>query len=453
MLCSRKVVAGQASLENPGEVPIIAQSVRRSGDAFVTNVTLHPHTVWNQNPSPMNTKLTLLAPVVLLSNQLCTAQTNEAVVEDFKPSALNQPGKQYPQVNSERRVRTRVAAPQAISVLLDIGAVKYPLTKDSSGGWAGESKPQDEGFHYYQIWVDGAAVPDPGSLYFYGASRWGSGVEVPAQDQVFYSLKNAPHGQLAQTYFFSKSANANLHCFVYLPPDYEKDSSKRYPVLYLQHGGGEDETGWGAQGHAGLIMDNLIAEGKAKPFIIVMASSYVPGANIRGPAPAGGTNGPAPGSGGFSFNFSAFEHVLIDDLIPFIDANYRTLADQPHRAMAGLSMGGMQTHNITLAHLDMFSHIGLFSGGSVGTNEVTDVDAFKQKVKVLFVGYGSREIEPGARRGGGRGGFGGDPRANTEALKTAGVNAHFYVSPQTAHEWLTWRRCFHEFALLLFRDS
>jgi enterochelin esterase family protein len=235
--------------------------------------------------------------------------------------------------------------------------------------------------------------------------------------------------------------------------------------LYLQHGGGEDETGWGSQGRAGLIMDNLIAEGTAKPFIIVMAGSYVPGANsgrggARGGggtnsvARGGGTNGAAGrrGGGGFNFDFSAFEKVLTQDLIPFIDANYRTLADPRHRAMAGLSMGGMQTHNITLKHLDTFSNIGLFSGGSVGTNEVTDVNAFKKKVKVLFVGYGSREIGPGARRGGGRGGVGGDPKVNTETLKAAGVNAHFYVSPQTAHEWLTWRRCLHEFAPLLFKD-
>jgi enterochelin esterase family protein len=278
-------------------------------------------------------------------------------------------------------------------------------------------------------------------------------VEVPADDQDFYALKNVPHGQLTQTYYYSKSAKANLHCFIYTPPGYENNRSKRYPVLYLQHGGGEDETGWGAQGHAGLIMDNLIAEGKTKPFMIVMANSSVPGANLgRGAAPASGTNGAARGPGGFNFDFSAFEKVLVQDLIPFIDANYRTLADRSHRAMAGLSMGGMQTHNITLTHLDMFSHIGLFSGGSVGTNEVTNVNAFKKKVKVLFVGYGSREIEPGAIRGGGRGGVGGDPRANTEALKAAGVNARFFVSPHTAHEWLTWRRCLREFVPLLFQN-
>src|SRR5690349_7734591 len=172
------------------------------------------------------------------------AQTNQPAVEDFKPSSLNQPGKQYPQVNSERRVRARIVAPQAQSVMLDIGAVKYPLTKGEDGAWVGASIPQDEGFHYYQIVVDGAQVPDPNTLYFYGASRWGSGVEVPARDADFYALKNVPHGQIRETLFFSKRAESALRCYVYTPPDYEKNLTKRYPVLYLQHGGGEDETGW-----------------------------------------------------------------------------------------------------------------------------------------------------------------------------------------------------------------
>ena len=391
----------------------------------------------------MKTRMLALS---LLAAFSAIAQTHQPAVEDFKPSSLNQPGKQYPQVNSERRVRARVVAPQAQGVMLDIGAVKYPLTKDEDGAWVGESRPQDEGFHYYQILVDGAAVPDPGSLFFYGASRWGSGVEVPAHDQEFYALKNVPHGQLCQTLYFSKSANATLRCFVYTPPDYEKDPSTRFPVLYLQHGGGEDETGWGSQGHAGLIMDNLIAAGKTKPFIIVMANSYVPGsAGPGGPAPRGASGG-GPGRGGFRFNFSAFERVLIDDLIPFIDANFRTLANQPNRAMAGLSMGGMQTRQITLAHLDKFSHIGIFSGGSIASTNITDMAAFKEKVKVVFVSYGSREL------GGNRGGFGGDPKANTEALKAAGVNTYFYVSPDTAHEWQSWRRSLYQFAPLLFQD-
>jgi enterochelin esterase family protein len=381
----------------------------------------------------------------LLAGLPAMAQTNQPAVEDFKPSSLNQPGKRYPQVNSERRVRARVVAPQAQSVMLDIGAVKYPLTKGEDGAWVGESRPQDEGFHYYQLVVDGAQVPDPGSLYFYGASRWGSGVEVPAGDKDFYAVKDVPHGQLRQTLYYSKSANATLRCFVYTPPDYEKDLSGRYPVLYLQHGGGEDETGWGSQGHTGLIMDNLIADGKAKPFIIVMANSYVPGSAGpgRATAPAVTTNG-APsrsvtGPGGRRFDFGAFERVLIGDLIPFIDTNYRTLADQPHRAMAGLSMGGMQTRGITLANLDKFSHIGIFSGGSIALTNITDLPAFQEKVKMVFVSYGSREN-------------GAAGKANVEALKQAGINSVFYESPNTAHEWLTWRRSLYQFAPLLFKN-
>ena len=207
---------------------------------------------------------------------------------------------------------------------------------------------------------------------------------------------------LREVLYFAKSSNSTRRCFVYTPPDYDKDPNKRYPVLYLQHGAGEDETGWGNQGHANLIMDNLIAEGKAKPFIIVMENGGGIGGGRVGRGPSFAQTplvrrrtalrrvaAAAPADAWF--NFSAFEHVLIDDLIPYIDANYRTLADQPHRAMAGLSMGGMQTRVITLANLDKFSHIGIFSGGSISPTNITDMAAFKQKVKVVFVSYGSRE--------------------------------------------------------------
>jgi enterochelin esterase family protein len=406
----------------------------------------------------MKTISPILALGAILAGQVCTAQTNEPA-DDWKPATSNQQGKQYPQVNSERRVRARVVAPQAGSVQLDIGGVKYPLTKGEDGAWVGNSQPQDEGFHYYQIIIDGAQVPDPGSLYFYGASRFGSGIEVPAQDQDFYALKNVPHGQLREVHYSSKTNNSIRRCYVYTPPDYDKDPTKRYPVLYLQHGAGEDETGWGNQGHANLIMDNLIAAGKAKPFIIVMEN----GGGIGGPggrggrrgapptgAPsatppgatnsAGATNGAPPRGGRGGFNFSAFEHTLVDEVIPYIDSNFRTIADEPDRAMAGLSMGGMQTHNITLAHLDTFSHIGIFSGGSIAPSEITDMAGFKQKVKVAFCSFGSREAGSPAAK------------ANAEALKQAGVNSYFYESPQTAHEWQSWRRSLHEFAPLLFQE-
>jgi enterochelin esterase family protein len=408
--------------------------------------------------------LTLMVGSVGVFAQTNSTSSTAEPLNDWRPATSNQQGKQYPQVNSEGRVRARVIASQAQSVQLDLGGVKYPLIKGDDGVWTGISKPQDEGFHYYQLVIDGAQVPDPNSLYFYGAGRWGSGIEIPAKDEDFYALKNVPHGQLREVLYTATTSNSVRHCFVYTPPDYDKDPNQRYPVLYLQHGMGENETGWGNQGHANLIMDNLLAEGKAKPFIIVMEN----GGGIGGPrrdgpptnaAPAGAgsaTNGAARGPGGFGgrgFDFSAFEHVVIDDLVPYIDANYRTIPDQPHRAMAGLSMGGMQTHVIALAHLDTFSHIGIFSGGSVTTNEIPDLGAFKQKVKLVFVSYGSREIDPANRRSGGAPrGFGGDPKANTEALEAAGINCHFYVSPMTAHEWQSWRRSLHEFAPLLFQD-
>jgi enterochelin esterase family protein len=404
---------------------------------------------------PIIASLLVISSFALAQTNL-NIETNEPA-DDWKPATSNQQGKQYPQVNSEGRVRARVIASQAQSVQLDLGGVKYPLTKGDDGAWIGYSKPQDEGFHYYQIIVDGAQVPDPNSLYYYGASRWGSGIEVPAKDLDFYALKNVPHGQLREVLYFAKSTNSVRRCFVYTPPDYDKDPNTRYPVLYLQHGMGEDETGWGNQGHANLIMDNLLAEGKAKPLIIVMENGGGIGGARRGGPPtnaaptsaATATSGaPIRGPGGFggrSFNFGAFEHVLIDDLIPFIDANYRTIPDQPHRAMAGLSMGGMQTHTVTLAHLDTFSHIGMFSGGSITTNEITDMDAFKQKVKLVFVSYGSREVTGGRA-------MGANGKANADALNQAGVNSFYYESPLTAHEWQSWRRSLHAFAPLLFQN-
>ncbi len=373
--------------------------------------------------------------LLIVSGSICFAQTDQQTVkEDFKPSSTNQPGKEYPMVNSEGRVRTSISAPEADTVLLDIGAVKYNLTKDKNGVWTGESGPQDEGFHYYQIWVDGAAVPDPNSLYYYGAMRWGSGIEVPAHDQEFYELKNVPHGQISEIYFPSKSTNTSRRAFVYTPPDYEKNLDKRYPVLYLQHGYGENEYGWPNQGKANLIMDNLIAEGKAKPFIIVMTYGMTNDIKMGGMR---------------SFSIKPFQTVLIDELIPYIDANFRTLPDQPDRAMAGLSMGGFETKMVTLKNLDTFSNIGLFSGGNISSKDVANTPGFKEKVKLVFVSYGGREIDR-MKNGGGM--FGGDPQKDTEALSKEGINAHFYVSPKTAHEWQSWRRSLHEFAQLLFKD-
>lgn len=352
------------------------------------------------------------------------------VKEDFKPAVTNQPGKEYPQVNSEGRVRARIKAPEAKNVQLDIGGVKYDLVKDENGVWTGESAPQDEGFHYYQLNIDGASVPDPGSRYYYGAVRWGSGVDVPARDQDFYALKNVPHGHVHQILFPSESTNTSRRAYVYTPPGYDTDPSKKYPVLYLQHGFGENETSWPNQGHANLIMDNLIAQGKTKPFIIVMTYGMTNDIEF------GKLN---------EFDITPFQTVLIDELIPYVDMHFRTLANRDNRAMAGLSMGGMETRIITLANPDVFSYVGLFSGGSISPDDLKEHPDFKKNVKLLFVSYGSKELENPGR------GPWGDPRKNTEAVKKAGMNTRFYVSPGTAHEFQSWRRSLYQFAPLLFR--
>jgi enterochelin esterase-like enzyme len=382
----------------------------------------------------MKRNLTTTVLLLVLLCSLSLAQENQpAEANDWKSSSLNQFGQEYPQVDSERRARFRIHAPQAQSVSVNIGRTK--LTKDEDGYWVGISQPLDEGFHYYHLTIDGGTFNDPGTLNFFGSTRWESGIEIPAHDQDFYALKDVPHGRVQQILFPSKSTNTSRRAFVYTPPEYDKDLTKRYPVLYLQHGWGENEYAWSNQGRANLIMDNLIAEGKIRPFLIVM--TY------------GMTNNVRIGGGLRNFDIKPFQTVLVDELIPYVDANFRTLSDQPHRGMAGLSMGGMETKTITLNNLDKFSHIGLFSGGTFSMEDVNNTPGFKEKVKLAFVSYGSREL--GGNRGGRRG-FGGDPKANAEALKQAGINCVFYVSPDTAHEFLSWRRSLREIAPLLFKD-
>ena len=240
---------------------------------------------------------------------------------------------------------------------------------------------------------------------------------------------------MSQILFPSPSTGTQRRAFVYTPPEYDKNPSARYPVLYLQHGWGEDETAWSNQGHANLIMDNLIAAGKTRPFIIVM--TY------------GMTNDVRPGGLG-SFDIKPFQTVMIDELIPYVDSHFRTLSDQPHRAMAGLSMGGFETKLITFANLDTFAYIGLLSGGTISLDDVNKTPGFRDKVKLAFVSFGSRELEGG--RAGPPGQPRQDPRANAEALKASGFNSVFYVSPNTAHEFLSWRRSLREMAPLLFKD-
>ena len=363
------------------------------------------------------------------------------VVEDFKPSSVNQPGKEYPQVNSEGRVRARISAPEAKKVQLDIGGVKYDMVKDAEGVWTGESAPQDPGFHYYQLNIDGASVPDPGSKYFYGAGRRGSGIEIPAEDQEFYALKKVSHGLVSEKLYFSEITQDWRRCFVYTPPGYEKNLQTRYPVLYLQHGSFEDETGWPGQGRANLILDNLIAEKEAVPMIIVMDNGYA--FKPRELQTVSNPTRPA----------MVFEDVLKQEVIPMIDKEFRTKTGREHRAIAGLSMGANQTMRIIMNNLDKFAYYGGFSGtANYPSPDEIDVNTFldgafkdgkkvDQQLKVLWLGMGTKEPEV----------FPKSVAAFRNMLDKQGIEHTYYISEGTAHEWLTWRRSLHQYAQLLFK--
>lgn len=350
------------------------------------------------------------------------ASDTAVVKEDFRPSVLNQPGQQYPMVNSQGYARFRVVAPDAKSVIVSLGLGGRGgtvLRKDKEGVWVGTTDgPMDEGFHYYHLTIDGGVFNDPGTKNYYGSCRWESGIEIPAHDEDFYAMKQVPHGNVQQVYFYSKSTDTHRRAFVYTPPTYGKDK-KKYPVLYLQHGWGEDETAWSNQGHANLIMDNLIAEGKIEPFIIVMTygmTNDVKFGHIK------------------EFTAKEFETVLVDELIPYIDSNFRTQADKKHRAMAGLSMGGFETKLITLRRPEVFNYYGLLSGGTYAPDDITD----KKQVASIFISCGSKENPDGVTKA-------------VNDLKAAGFKTTSFVSPDTAHEFLTWRRSLYHMAQLLFK--
>ncbi|UKK61704.1 esterase [Prevotella communis] len=384
----------------------------------------------------------------------------KAEVEDFKPAISNQENKQFPAVNSKRQVRAQIMAPNAKFVGLDIAGKIYEMTKDENGLWTGTSEPQDEGFHYYQLNIDGASVPDPASLYYYGASRWGSGIEVPSADQDFWQVKNVPQGSVSEVFYWSTYTEKMRRCHVYLPAEYYTNPTKKFPVLYLQHGMGENEYGWAEQGHTAQILDNLIAEKKAVPCIIVMDN----GLNARRPGEQGGFGGPRPqrpqggaapqgqrrqgapgqagprrgGFGGFGGFSEGFKNVLFNDIIPMVEKNYRVIADPQHRAYAGLSMGGMQAREITLANPDKFAYVGSFSSGAWNVEQVKNSEGFAKNVKLLFMSGGGKENM-------------GCEEAAKKIHDELGMNAVGYESPGTAHEWHTWRRSLYQFAQLIFK--
>ena len=360
------------------------------------------------------------------------AADNYVPKNDWVPNPMNQPGQEYPQVNSEGFARFRVEAPDAKSVIVSLGLGGRGgtvLRKDKDGVWVGTTEgPMDPGFHYYHLTIDGGVVNDPGTHNYFGSCRWESGIEIPAPDQDFYAWrKDIPHGNIQQVNFWSESTGKMQTANVYLPYGYGKLvkgkngklTQERYPVLYLQHGWGENETSWPVQGKAGIIMDNLIADGKIKPFIVVMAYGL--------------TNDIKFGTIG-SFTAKEFETLLIDELIPHLDANFLTKPDKWNRALAGLSMGGMETKLITLRRPEVFGYWGLLSGGQYAPDEIKD----PKVVKYIFEGCGDKENPDGINK-------------SVADLKAAGYNAEGLISEGTAHEFLTWRRCLYQMAQSLFK--
>ena len=399
------------------------------------------------------------------------AQAYAQVPAGCTPNALNIPGAPFPCIYPDGRVMFRVSAADAQKVRVRMGQ-GFEMTKGADGLWSVTTMPLVEGFHYYTLAIDGSNVADPATRTFFGSGFYNSAIEVPARDADIYAAKDVPHGQVRQQWYFSKVTGQWRRAFVYTPPDYDTNSRGKYPVLYLLHGWGEDETGWTLQGHVELITDNLIAAGRAKPMLIVMdnLNAVRPGESAalyaaRGtltqavveppppagaPARAGGPGrgaAPAPGRGG-PLASEVFTEMMLADLVPMVERAYRVAPGRENRAMAGLSMGGAQTFGTALAHLDKFAYIGGFSGssgGGTGFDPKTtsggvyaDASAFNKKVRLLFLGIGGAE--------------GPNTRNFSDQLTKAGITNVYYESPGTAHEWLTWRRCFYEFAPRLFQS-
>ena len=368
---------------------------------------------------------------------------SNAVAQDLEgsiSSEYNIPEGQYPIVNKDLSATFRIQAPSAQSMQVDICGKKYPMTKDAAGIWEATTDPLVVGFHYYFLLIDGVSVVDPASQTFFGCGRMASGIEIlePKAESAYYSYqKDIPHGQVRECYYFSKVEGKQRRCFVYTPAEYETNPTKRYPVLYLQHGMGEDETGWSRQGKMAFILDNQISEKKCVPMIVVMDYGN-----------CGYIHGTKKGESQKEFG-ALFTPILINDIIPYIDSNFRTLSDRDNRAMAGLSWGGHQTFETTLNNIDKFSHIGAFSGALFFLKEdnikkayngvFAQPDVFNKKVHTLFLGMGSEE-GMGSKR-------------ISDFLKENGINNTYYESPGTHHEWLTWRRCLNQFLPLIFKQK
>ncbi len=394
-------------------------------------------------------KLAMIA--LALSTTFCFGQDRV----DFKPSSSNVLDAQFPKVDSSSRVQIRFKAPEASKVRLNFwSGPKMDMEKGADGYWTVTTPSMAPGLHYYGIVVDGVEVSDPSSTAYFGGSKWASAVEVPEAGVDYYLPRDVPHGQVREVSYHSSVTGSWRHAFVYLPANYD-NAKTRYPVLYLQHGGGEDESGWIRQGKANFILDNLIASGNTVPMIVVMANGYATRAGYIVPDLSGQTFGSPEFAKVMQERMGAFEDDTTQVLIPFVDKTFRTLPDRDHRAMAGLSMGGMQTFQVTFNHLDMFSYIGGFSGatnafltGNANLDTRTafhgamaDPASFANRVHLLWIGVGTNEP---ARM-----------KTGLESLNTAldqgKIKHEFYESPGTDHEWQTWRRDLKDFAPRLFQ--
>ncbi|HSU61617.1 MAG TPA: alpha/beta hydrolase-fold protein [Bryobacteraceae bacterium] len=396
----------------------------------------------------------LIGALMLLAMGVCFAQDSG----DFKPATSNVLDAQHPRVDSNSRVRIRFKAPDASKVRVNFwSGPKADMEKQADGFWTFTTPRMAPGLHYYTVIVDGAEVSDPGSTAYFGGGKWASAVEVPEAGATYYLPQHVPHGQVREVWYYSKVTGTWRDALVYTPPAYDTQPNERYPVLYLQHGGGEDESGWTRQGKANFILDNLIASGKAKPMIIVMANGYARRAGQPAPDLAGKPFGSPEMRKAMQDMMSAFEDDMTQALIPFIDSTFRTVADRDHRAMAGLSMGGMQTFHVTFDHLELFSYIGGFSGAgnvfAMGNGKpdtktafngaMADPAAFAQRVHLLWIGVGTdepRRMKQGIEQ-------------LHASLDEAKIQHVFYESPGTSHEWQTWRRDLKDFAPRLFQPT
>ncbi len=364
-----------------------------------------------------------------------------------RPST-NIPDAEFPRFNNDLSATFRVKADQAqrVQLQLDFGQF-YDMVKSADGFWEVTTKPLLTGFHYYAIAVDGFPANDPGSRTFFAARKEVSGLEVPGKDSDFFAVKDVPHGSVRTEWYHSRTTGETRRIFVYTPPGYDH-SGVRYPVLYLQHGYGEDESGWSDQGHENFILDNLIAAHKAKPMIVVNENGQ-PGPRFQPPGPARAGEKPPPVENFARYfmedRYATFDKIVSNDLISYIDADFRTVPDREHRAIAGLSMGGAQALRIGLGHLDEFAYVGSFSPAIYITDIAKDYDGelanpakLNRKLRLLWIGIGSDDF------------LFAPVRQSHETLEKAGIK-HVWVETTGTHVWTVWRKYLADFAPRLFQ--